>query len=251
MDVVTVLLRRWSMSEGGDRPQWVHNAFRLKNVRPFVEPTAYDPSKVKRLRESIRATGYWDNMIGREVEGGKAEIADGRHRLRALLEEFGPDHEVEIIVAPLTYGQMLQMKAEANRAEWSTDAERHLLTVCALVKAYAAGTITPPKPKGADKAKIRYAPSFVRGQPPAPGVVLRPYTTASLAQFLGWSDLGRFHLDVSLNALELIEQGLITESDFRGLTSHEARAVVRQMQRALTRAANQPQDSPGAGFRLS
>src|SRR6202011_1744770 len=60
--------RRWSMSEGGDKPQWVHKTFRLKDLRPFVEPTAYDPNKVMRLRESIRSTGYWDNMIGREVE---------------------------------------------------------------------------------------------------------------------------------------------------------------------------------------
>ncbi len=51
------------MSEWGDRPQWLHKTFRLEDLCQFVEPTAYDPSKVMQLRESIRSTGYWDNHI--------------------------------------------------------------------------------------------------------------------------------------------------------------------------------------------
>ncbi len=71
--------------------------FQLKNIQPnpfrHVDRYPITKEKVEALRESIRTTGFWDNIVAREVNG-KAEITYGHHRLVALREEYGPDHEV-------------------------------------------------------------------------------------------------------------------------------------------------------------
>ncbi len=61
--------------------------FQLKDVvsNPFRRTEKYpiSPEKVAALIESIESTGFWENIVGREVDG-KLQIAYGHHRLAAL-----------------------------------------------------------------------------------------------------------------------------------------------------------------------
>ena len=54
------------------------------------------------------------------------------------------------------------------------------------------------------------------------------YTTATLAEFLGWKD---WKVEASLAALSLIEEGLATKNQFEGLSSRQAHEIVHQTNR--------------------
>src|SRR5262249_811063 len=88
--------------------------FLLKNIRsnPFRDLAKFpiQREKIAALRESIRATGYWGNISARRVDGG-AEIAFGHHRIEALRQEFGAEHEVDLIIEEIPDERILAMLA--------------------------------------------------------------------------------------------------------------------------------------------
>lgn len=98
----------------------------VKNLlpNPFRNINAYpiDREKVKQLRNSIRETTFWDNILARTApKNGRYEIAYGHHRLVAIKEELGDDKEVDIPVRNLSDENMLKIMANENMQEWSTD----------------------------------------------------------------------------------------------------------------------------------
>src|SRR5205085_8309072 len=116
------------------------------------------------LRESMRTTDFWDNIVAR-ARNGKAEIAYGHHRLAALKEEYGPNHKVNLIVRDLDDEHMIQIMARENMEEWGTSASVEQETIRAVVEAFAEGLIElPPVSKDIQKSNIRYAPSFTPGE---------------------------------------------------------------------------------------
>jgi hypothetical protein len=210
--------------------------FALKDVRPnpFRDMSRYpiNREKIAALRESLRTTGFWENLLGRLADG-VPEIAYGHHRLQAMREEFGSDHTISLNLKRFTDEQMLQIMCRENQEEWESSALIDQETVRSVVEAYAAGKIILPRPQC--MRDVRYAPQFT-----ASGIPYRhdrhgddhrfPYTVASLAEFLGWIEPGggvKQRLYTALNALELIERKVATERDFTGLGSAQVRQVVQ------------------------
>jgi ParB-like nuclease domain len=212
--------------------------FKVKDIRPnpfrHMERYPIRRDKVEQLRESYRTTGFWDNIVARLDEKGRPEQAYGHHRKVALEEEFGPNHKVTLIIRDLSDDRMLQIMGRENMEEWGTSAAIEHETVRAVVEAYAEGKIELPAPEG--RAGVRYAPSFVAGQHKLPGADdSKPYTVRSIAEFLGWLDTSGKPQDkvgYSLGALELIEEGVLSDSDFDGLSTKDAEAVVKQARAA-------------------
>ena len=173
--------------------------------------------KVEALRESIRTTSFWDNVVAREVDG-KAEIAYGHHRLVALKEELGPSHKVDLIIRELGDETMIQIMARENMEEWGTAASVEHETIRAVVEAYAEGRINLPSPnERSKKTALRYAPSFVSGSSERGSD--HPYTAQTVADFIGWvfpSGEANKKVKNALNALALVEEGVLTEGDFEG-----------------------------------
>lgn len=162
--------------------------FALQDIlpNPFRRIGEYPihPEKVRVLRESLRTTGFWDNLVARRNGDGTVEIAYGHHRLEALRQEYGPDHEIPLTIRPLDDDMMLKIMARENQEEWGTSAWVLMETVRALVLAYADGKIALGKPETAPHG-LRFAPSF-RGVANLYASRDYPYTVVTLAAFLGW-----------------------------------------------------------------
>lgn len=100
---------------------------KVKNLlpNPFRNMDAYpiDREKIEQLRNSIRETTFWDNILARSVPeaGGKFEIAYGHHRLVAIKEELGEDTVVDIPVRDLSDENMLKIMANENMEEWTSN----------------------------------------------------------------------------------------------------------------------------------
>lgn len=91
---------------------------------PFRNIDAYpiDREKIRQLRNSIRETSFWNNILARPApKNGKFEIAYGHHRLVAIKEELGEEIVVDIPVRDLSDENMLKIMANENMQEWSTD----------------------------------------------------------------------------------------------------------------------------------
>ena len=204
------------------------NPFRRKDRYPIRR------EKLEALCKSIQTTGFWDNIVAREVKG-KAEIAYGHHRLEALREEFPPDHEVDLIIQNLSDDHMLRVMAAENQTEWTTVASVEHESIRVVVDAYGRGKIKLlPPPPGTNKSRIRYAPSFVPGK--ADGADRQPpYTAKTVADFLGWTEpSGRAQEKVyaALTALQFAEEEILTASDFEGLTTKQAQALIEETRKA-------------------
>jgi ParB-like chromosome segregation protein Spo0J len=135
------------------------NPFRKTNRYPIMR------EKVLALRESIKETTFWDNIVARKVDGGKVEIAYGHHRLQALKDELGGDAEVNLIVRDLSDEEMFKVMARENLEEWKHDASIARETVRSCIEGYTKSLWSlRPDNKAYDRAtknvKIRLAPEF-------------------------------------------------------------------------------------------
>ena len=97
---------------------------KVKDVSPNpyrnIEHYPLNKDKIIALTQSIEKTGFWDNLVAREVNG-KIEIAYGHHRIEALrlAEGFGYDFEFELPIKEIDNGTMIQIMANENMQEWS------------------------------------------------------------------------------------------------------------------------------------
>ena len=206
--------------------------FRVDEIRPnpfraAIERYPLQEKKIEALCESIRTTGFWDNVVARIGEDGKPEIAYGHHRLEAVHRELGDDAQVGLIIRELDDETMLQIMVQENMTEWATSAITEQESVRAVVLAYGTARIklSLPDPK-ASHAKLRFAPSFLQGGDD-PNVHLdhrrRRYTSTTVAKFLGWHEE---KVRIVLQALELMELEILEPSMFEGLGPTRARALV-------------------------
>lgn len=88
------------------------NPYRNFDLYPISE------EKVRSLTNSIKETGFWGNIIGRE-KGGKIEIAYGHHRLEALKKIFPPTKEIDISVKDYSDEEMIKVMADENDEVYS------------------------------------------------------------------------------------------------------------------------------------
>lgn len=218
----------------------MRQTFKIKDILPnpfrHIEHYPIKRAKVDALKESIESTGFWDNIVARP-KNGKVEIAYGHHRLAALKEFYGPNEDINLIVRKLDDSTMLKMMARENMEEWGTSVVVEHETIRAVVEAYAEGRIElPGLPPKLSESQLRHAPSFAPGSPPAAGGL--PYTAQMIADFIGWlKPDGRPQDKVfdALTALYFIEEGILKVSDFEGLTTTQAQAVVQEARRVIER----------------
>src|SRR5881392_1032941 len=114
--------------------------FKIEDIQsnPFrhLEHYPIRRDKVEALIRSINTTGFWENVVGRLIDDGKAQLAYGHHRHLALQELYPPDHEVDLIIRDLDDTAMLRIMAAENQEEWGTSALVEFETVYAVVQAY-------------------------------------------------------------------------------------------------------------------
>jgi DNA repair exonuclease SbcCD ATPase subunit len=211
--------------------------YQLKDVRPnpFRRSEKYPilKEKVEELVESIETTGFWENIVGREVDG-KLQVAYGHHRLEALKKVYPLTQEFDWRIRKLSDGTMVQMMARENSEAYKQNADVLLESIRATVQALAEGKIEIGKESGQMEApdknnekSFRYAPSFVIGNGAAGSPPAAAYTAVTLGKFLGVSaEGGSSRLKTALNALELIEVGCLPEKNTRGITITELKAEV-------------------------
>jgi len=91
------------------------------NPNPFrdLENYPFNAEKIDRLKKSIEATGFWDNILARQVNG-KIQIAYGHHRLKALQEVYTPEYQVEVPIKDISDELMLKIMANENMEEWQS-----------------------------------------------------------------------------------------------------------------------------------
>ena len=89
------------------------NPFRDIDTYPLDEP------KVNSLEQSIKQTGFWDNIPARKCNG-EIQIAYGHHRLEALRRLMDPEYEVDIPVKDLDDATMIKIMANENMGDWAT-----------------------------------------------------------------------------------------------------------------------------------
>jgi ParB-like nuclease domain len=165
------------------------------------------PDKVERIATSIDKTKkYWMGTYGRRMPNGDVQLAFGHHRVEAAKAEGLK--EIPISIENFTDGEMLVWMASENvRGELPVAIE----AISAAVKALGEGKIEVEAPsKKTNKSIIRYAPSFVAGKPCGPSEGLHPYTTQSVADYLGYvkknTGKPRNSVEAAMGILELEER---------------------------------------------
>lgn len=146
-----------------------------------------DQKKVNALIDSMKQTGFWDNVVVRshpEIPG-KYQQAYGHNRLTAVGIVFGSDYEVDLPVRDLSDEVMLQMMANENMEYWATS------------------------PTVIDET-VRQAKKFLEDHPEVAGKYRKrvpidtPIGMDTISEFLGWN---REKVRYSLERLNLIDSG--------------------------------------------
>jgi ParB-like chromosome segregation protein Spo0J len=169
--------------------------YQLKDVRPnpFRRSEKYPilKEKVEELVESIQTTGFWENIVGREVDG-KLQVAYGHHRLEALKKVYPMTQEFDWRVRKLSDGTMVQMMARENSEAYKQNADVLLESIRATVQALAEGKITIGKESGQMEAPsqsnsryFRFAPNFTIGKGAAGSSPAVAYSAETLGKFQG------------------------------------------------------------------
>lgn len=212
--------------------------FALKNVvsNPFRDLQQFPLSqrKIDKLANSIRKTGWWENIPGRIVNG-QLQLAHGHHRLAALRSVLGEDATAEFIVQELSDDAMLKMMAAENDEDWGGDLRSVIETVKATVQALADRRVILCVDPKTQKHNLRYAPSFIAGIKPCrselPDI---PYSATALAEYLTYvkrRDSDTWTADdkvlAALNVLELIELGIYKKNQLNDERYQSDRGIVK------------------------
>lgn len=158
------------------------NPYRAYNVNPINE------SKIEKLVESIQETGLWGVIVRPSpTTKGKYEQAFGHHRLEAA-RRAGLEI-ADVNVQDLSNEQMIMMLARDNDEVYDSSVLSVIESVYGVVKGLADGSLQPiPIPEKTNKDLIRYAPSFVPGEPSSPDSGEHvPYTALGIAKLLGYT----------------------------------------------------------------
>lgn len=170
----------------------MHKKVPLNKIRPnpFRDMERYPPPRdaVDRLKASIKSTGYWPNLVGREKDG-YIQLAYGHSRLVALREVLGKRAQIAMTVEKLDNAKMARMMADENATQGGPTATAAMEAIRSLVQGYADGEINLPSvPARANKTDLRYAPLFALGYAGQNvPCISKPYTAMTLATFLGWT----------------------------------------------------------------
>ena len=148
---------------------------------------------------------------------GRATPPAVLHHRVAALKKVGIK-TIDINVRPLTDTEMVKIMSHENMGEWSHDAEFETETVRAVLEAAAADKIELPKLAG----KPNNARTLVSARAEI------KYSAESLAKFLGWK---LHNVETALGIIEATTDGIVDESDLKGLRTRQAQVVVQQAKR--------------------
>lgn len=211
------------------------NPFRNLDEWPTIR------AKVDEIKASLEATGFWEGyMIVRPGSPKGYEQAFGHHRLVAMTELWGEDHEVTVTVKSLSDDEMFSMMVAENSETYGQRFYYAVMQpIASLLKAYGEGRISlnllPPT---TNKSSIRYAGVDENA----------PYTGLSVAQYLGWavkegaSEQAPLRVKTAMGALDLIEKGAMRRQDIVHLSQGEVQTAVKAA-RARIRAETADIDS--------
>jgi hypothetical protein len=222
----------------------------VKDLRPnpFRRMKRYpiDRDKVEALKQSIKDTTFWDNLLARRaVDGDGYEIPYGHHRWLALKEMRV--EEVDIPVRKLSDTDMLRIMAHENMQEWGHSTEVEQETVRAVVEAYGEDVIELPRP-AKKTSELRFAPSFTVADADArTSGDAHPYTAETLGEFLGWKP---YKVKATLSALALVEEELATDEQFKKLSTKQA-GIIAQETRRVAKETGKPELAREVGRRLA
>lgn len=175
------------------------NPFREEGMYPVHRP------KVEALKASIRATGFWDNLLVRKSsDGAHYELVYGQHRLVALKELvreklLDADLQVDIAVRKLDDAGLLRVMAAENADEYKAT------------------------PDVLDET-IRVAREYLQRQTKTP---LHEISASDIAQFLGGC-LSEAKIGLSLQRLGLFDRGTLRREQLKGLAPAASRGVQRE-----------------------
>jgi hypothetical protein len=171
---------------------------KVRDVQPNpyrnIEHYPLNKEKIMALTKSIEKTGFWDNLVGRELDG-QIQIAYGHHRIEALrlAEGFGYDFEFELPVKNIDNGTMIQIMANENMQEWS-----HSIGVVDETVKVAKEYLEIRLPENESK---KYNNQHI-------------VSANDISEFLGWN-LNKVHQ--SLRRLNLIDDGTIQQEAVQSL----------------------------------
>ncbi len=166
-----------------------------------------DPAKVLKLQQSIKRTGYWDNVVARNNKG-KIELAYGHHRIEALRKEFDRNHEIDLIIRDIGDADMLKIMAAEN------DTMDTMSPAVINETVRAAHQFLKAHPEEMKK--------LVRTTPNKHG---RNVMAPAVAEFLSWK-MNR--VEEALASIHDIEAGVIDKEDYESIPSQTSAADFRQ-----------------------
>lgn len=172
---------------------------KVKDVQPNpyrnIDHYPLNKEKIMALTKSIEKTGFWDNLVAREIDG-KIQIAYGHHRIEALrlAQGFGYDFEFDLPIKEIDNGTMIQIMANENMQEWGHDITVIDETV-KVTKEFLESNdaFIPGKNAYHKKTNDRYK---------------NQASGKDIADFLGWSDS---KVTTSLRRIEAIESGKVSK----------------------------------------
>jgi len=173
--------------------------------------------KIDELKESMKETGVWENIVGRRRKDGKVEIAYGHHRVAAA-KALGLK-TIPIIIKDLTDDRMRKMMIRENREQWGC-------VPAAIDDAVqAARDFLESNRDEAKKTLSKVRPGFkrVRVAPPA------------IAKYTGFSETA---VDLSLHRLGMIERGEVDRVALYKMPHQEA--AKRFAQQVLEKSETEP-----------
>lgn len=191
---------------------------KLKDIRPNpfrdLLRNPLDRAKVVELIASINDTGFWDNVVVRKNKSKEFELAYGHHRVQAALE--AGITEADFIVKDLSDAMMIKIMTNENSEAYGYSFLSTIESVRAVVTAYSEGSLSSKElvvPKDTPESSKRFAPSYIQGkQAPPTSEVERPYTVASVAEFLGLTKArgdASNKVTAAFGVLELSERGIL------------------------------------------
>ncbi|RMZ49613.1 hypothetical protein EB822_11190 [Flavobacteriaceae bacterium PRS1] len=172
---------------------------KVKDVKanPYrnIDHYSLNKDKIMALTSSIEKTGFWDNLVGRKMNG-EIQIAYGHHRIEALrlAKGYGYDFEFDLPIRDISDGTMIQIMANENMSEWGHSIMVTDETV-KVAKDFLENNINFGKFAKASKWKNTKAENGL-----ASGV--------DISNFLGWDN---HKVRESLKRLRLIEDGILSK----------------------------------------
>ena len=194
------------------------NPYRDMNHYPI------DETKVQALVDSIKQTGFWDNVLARK-QNGKIQIAYGHHRLMALQKTMKPNDEIDIPVKTLDDATMIKIMANENMDEWKTS-------------------------PGVIDETVRTVKKFLSEHPEERKKIL-PHGKESIvgspmiSAFLGWPI---HRVNYALERLGLIDEGVVEPEAVRNLPTERA---ARDFVKAVKQFKPTPTQQKQAATRIS